>query len=210
MTTDWIFSLILELRMFPLGWLLLALLAVAAYGVITFNRFVGLRQRLANAFSDIDVQLKRRWDLVPALVETVRGYAGHENEVLTAVVAARGEAMAAPSGPAGLPRRSEKEAGLVSALRGIFVLVEDYPALKADSNFLELHRGLVDIEDDLQSARRYHNAVVRDLNTLRQSFPASLVGSAAGIAEGEFFQLDDEQRAAPAVDLGPTHSPGGE
>jgi len=199
-----------ELRMFPLGWLLFAVLAVLAYAVITFNRFIGLRQRLANAFSDIDVQLKRRWDLVPALVETVRGYAGHENEVLTAVVAARGEAMGAPTDPDGLPRRGASEAGLASALRGIFVLVEDYPALKADTNFLELHRGLVDIEDDLQNARRYHNAVVRELNTLRQSFPASLVGAAAGIAEGVFFQLDDDQRSVPAFDLGPTRAPEGE
>ena len=196
--------------MFPLGWLLFAVLAVLAYAVITFNRFIGLRQRMANAFSDIDVQLKRRWDLVPALVETVRGYAGHENELLTAVVAARSEAMGAPSEPSGLPERGAKEAGLASALRGIFVLVEDYPALKADTNFLELHRGLVDIEDDLQSARRYYNAVVRDLNTLRQSFPASLVGSAANITEGAFFQLDDEQRAAPAIDLGTSSAPKGE
>jgi len=190
--------------MSPLAWLLLTALALVAYTVITFNRFIGLRQRLANAFSDVDVQLKRRWDLVPALVETVRGYAGHENEVLTAVVAARADAMGAPSGPGGLPRRGETEAGLATALRGIFVLVEDYPALKADTNFLALHRGLVDIEDDLQNARRYHNAVVRDLNTLRQSFPAGLVGRAAGIPAGEFFQLNDEQRAAPVVDLGPT------
>ncbi len=196
--------------MFPLSWLLLALLAALAYGIITFNRFVGLRQRLANAFSDIDVQLKRRWDLVPALIETVRGYAGHENEVLTEVVAARGEAMGAPSGPDELDQRGAKEAGLASALRGIFVLVEDYPALKADSNFLELHRGLVDIEDDLQNARRYFNAVVRDLNTLRQSFPASLVGSVAGITEGKFFQLDDEQRAVPSIDLEPPYTPEGE
>jgi LemA protein len=201
---------ITELRMFPLGWLLFAVLPVLAYAVITFNRFIGLRQRMANAFSDIDVQLKRRWDLVPALVETVRGYAGHENEVLTAVVAARSEAMGAPSEPSGLPERGAKEAGLAEALRGIFVLVEDYPALKADSNFLELHRGLVDIEDDLQSARRYYNAVVRDLNTLRQSFPASLVGSAANITEGAFFQLEDEQRAAPAVDLRTSPAPKGE
>lgn len=192
-----------ELRMVPWGWLLLALLVALAYAGVTFNRFVGLRQRLANAFSDVDVQLKRRWDLVPALVETVRGYAGHEHRVLAAVVAARGAAMGAPPGPVGLPERGEKEAGLASSLRGIFALVEDYPALKADANFLELHRGLVAIEDDLQHARRYHNAVVRDLNTLRQSFPAGLVGRAARIAEGVFFQLDDAQRAVPAVDFGP-------
>lgn len=204
MEPQWINLSTPELHMFPMGWLLFAALAVVAYGVITFNRFIGLRQRLANAFSDIDVQLKRRWDLVPALVETVRGYAGHENEVLTAVVAARSAAMGAPDGPDDLPQRSAKEAGLATALRGIFVLVEDYPALKADTNFLELHRGLVDIEDDLQNARRYHNAVVRDLNTLREKFPSSLIGRAAGIAAGVFFQLDDEQRAAPAIDLGPT------
>jgi LemA protein len=177
---------------------------VLGYGIVTYNRFVGLRQRLANAFSDIDVQLKRRWDLVPALVETVRGYAGHEHEVLAAVVAARGQAMDAPSGPEDLSQRSVKEAGLATALRGIFVLVEDYPALKADRNFLELHRGLVTIEDDLQMARRYHNAVVRDLNTLRQSFPSSLVGAAAGIVPGVFFQLDSDQRAVPTIDLAPT------
>ena len=183
---------------------------VAAYGILTYNRFIGLRQRLANAFSDIDVQLKRRWDLVPSLVKTVRGYAGHESEVLTSVVDARSAAMGAPSSPAELTQRGEKEAGLASALRGIFLLVEDYPALKADTNFLALHRSLVEIEDALQSARRYHNAVVRDLNTLRQSFPASLVGRAAAIAEGQFFQLDDEQRAVPAIDLGPAPPEPGE
>ena len=183
-------------------WLLLAVLPVLAYAIITYNRFVGLRQRQANAVSDIDVQLKRRWDLVPALVETVRGYAGHEHETLAAVVAARSAAMAAPADPAALPERADRESGLAGALRGVFALVEGYPALKADTNFLELHRGLVAIEDDLQSARRYHNAVVRDLNTLRQSFPAGLVGRAAGIGLGEFFQLDDAQRAVPVIDLG--------
>ncbi len=184
--------------MFPVAWLYLALLAILVYAILTYNRFISLRQRMSNAFSDIDVQLKRRWDLVPALVETVRGYAGHEHQTLAAVVAARSAAMAAPGD---LSRRAETETGLASALRGIFVLAEGYPALKADGNFLALHHGLVTIEDDLQSARRYHNAVVRDLNTLRQSFPAGLVGRAAGIGLGEFFQLDDAQRAAPAIDL---------
>jgi LemA protein len=195
--------------MFPSIWLLLPLLAVVVYGIVIFNRFIGLRQRMEGAFSDIDVQLKRRWDLVPALVETVRGYAGHENQVLAEVVKARGAAMNAPTGPQDLPQRGAQEAGLAAALRGIFVLVEDYPALKADRNFLELHHALVDIEDALQNARRYHNAVVRDLNTLRQSFPASLIGGLAGIAEGAFFQLDDGQRAVPTVDLGPADPPQG-
>nr|MEE4267100.1 LemA family protein [Candidatus Krumholzibacteria bacterium] len=183
---------------------------VAAYGILTYNRFVSLRQRLTNAFSDVDVQLKRRWDLVPALVETVRGYAGHENEVLTRVTAARSAAMQAPTAPADLPQRGQLESGLASALGGIFLLAEDYPALKADTNFLSLHHSLVEIEDDLQSARRYHNAVVRDLNTLRHSFPANLVGQVAGVAEGQFFQLDDAQRAVPAIDLTPNNRPEGE
>ena len=194
----------------PTIWLLLILSAAMVYSILTFNRFVSLRNRLSNAFSDIDVQLKRRHDLIPALVETVRGYAGHENQTLNEVVAARTKAMAAPSGPGELSARATTETGLTQALRGIFVLVEDYPALKADTNFLELHKGLVDIEDDLQSARRYYNAVVRDLNTLRQSFPASLVGTAAGVSTGEFFQLDEEERAAPAIDLGPNRAPEGE
>ena len=182
-------------------WSLAAAAALLVYGIVTWNRFVGLGQRRLNAFSDIDVQLKRRWDLVPALVETVRGYAGHEHEVLAATVAARSRAMAAPTDPDSAPRRGEQEAGLAGALRGIFVLVEDYPALKADRNFLALHEGLVTIEDDLQSARRYYNAVVRDLNTLRQSFPAGVVGRAAGVQRAAFFQLDDDQRAVPAVNL---------
>jgi LemA protein len=183
---------------------------VGIYGILTYNGFVDLRQRLNNAFSDIDVQLKRRWDLVPALVETVRGYAGHEHEVLTSVTAARTAAMQAPADPSNRPQRGALEAGLASALGGIFVLAEDYPALKADTNFLSLHTSLVEVEDDLQSARRYYNAVVRDLNTKRHSFPANLVGQVAGIAEGQFFQLDDEQRAAPTIDLSPTTRPEGE
>ncbi len=183
---------------------------IIAYGVLTYNRFVSMRQRLTNAFSDIDVQLKRRWDLVPSLVETVRGYAGHENEVLTSVTAARTAAMLAPSDPASRSQRGAMETGLASALGGIFLLAEDYPALKADTNFLSLHHSLVEIEEDLQSARRYYNAVVRDLNTMRHSFPANLVGQVAHIAEGQFFQLDDEQRAAPTIDLAPKTHPEGE
>ncbi len=180
---------------------LILLVGLLIYATITYNRLVGLRQRCDNAFGDIDVQLKRRWDLVPALVEVVRGYAGHEHEVLAEVVAARGRAMASRSGPDGLTRRGDLETGLASALRGVFVLVEDYPVLKADRNFLDLHKSLVAIEDDLQHARRYYNAVVRDLNTLRQSFPASLVGAATGVSPGEFFQVEDEQRSVPDLEL---------
>lgn len=194
----------------PLSVLAVLVLACLVYVIWLYNRFVGLRQRADNAFSDVDVQLKRRWDLVPPLVETVRGYAGHEHEVLTEVVAARSRAMNAGDQVGDVGQRGASEADLAKALRGIFVLIEDYPALKADANFLELHRALVDIEDDIQNARRYHNAVVRDLNTLRQSFPAMAVGAAAGVQVRDFFQLDGHERAVPTFDLSPHRSEGPE
>ncbi len=184
-----------------IAWSIAAAIGLIALGVVIYNRLIALSQRGENAFSDIDVQLKRRWDLVPALIETVRGYAGHEHEVLAEVVAARGQAMAAEGEQSGAFGRGERETGLALALRDVFVLVEDYPALKADRNFLALHQSLVTIEDDLQHERRYYNAVIRDFNTLRQSFPANLVGAAAGLAPGEFFQIKSEQRAVPVADL---------
>ena len=190
----------------PLSLLLVLVVAVGTYVLWTYNRFVRLRQRADNAFSDVDVQLKRRWDLVPALVETVRGYAGHEHEVLAQVVAARGRVMAAGAELQAPGPRGEREADLARTLRRIFVLAEAYPALKADRNFLELHRTLVAVEDDIQNARRYHNAVIRDLNTLRQSQPAAFVGRLAGVETRGFFQVDGEERAAPAVALGPDDS----
>jgi len=177
------------------------LAAFVGYAVWLYNRFVGLQQRADNAFSDVDVQLKRRWDLVPPLVEVVRGYAGHEHDVLAEVVAKRSQAIAARDEALGAERRGEREAGLARALRGIFALVEAYPALKADHNFLALHRALVTTENDIQHARRYHNAVVRDLNTLRQSVPAAIVGAAAGVRLREYFQLHGDERAVPTVDL---------
>ena len=196
--------------MSPAIWFLIGLSAIAGWAGFVYNRFVALRQRRENAYSDVDVQLKRRWDLVPALVETVRGYAGHEHAVLTEVTAARGRAMDAGGTVAASGERGEREAGLAAALRGVFVLAEEYPALRADRNFLELHRALVTIEDGLQHARRYYNAVVRDLNTLRGSFPAGLVGGATGFAPAEYFQLEADERAVPTVELGTSASVEGE
>ena len=182
---------------------MVAIVVVVGCGIWTHNRFVALRQRAANAFSDVDVQLKRRWDLVPPLVEVVRGYAGHERDVMDAVVAARSRAMNAGDQSVDPAHRGECEADLARALRQIFVVVENYPVLRADRNFLDLQGSLVAIEDDIQHARRYHNAVVRDLNTLRQSIPAAAVGALTGVRLHEFFQLDGEERAAPRVNLDP-------
>ncbi len=179
---------------------LAALLLILA--LVCFNRLVALRNRAASAWADIDVQLKRRHDLVGNLVETVRGYVGHEAGTLEAVVRARGDAESARG--AGLPA----EAGVASArlgerVRTLFAVVEAYPELKASARFLDLHHALVALEDDLQNARRYYNAVVRDLNTRIQSFPDLLVARPFGFSERAFFELEDRAEAsAPRVDVG--------
>jgi LemA protein len=182
--------------------LVVLLAAVLAFVLVTYNRLVALRNRAAAAWSDIDVQLKRRHDLVGNLVETVRGYAAHESGTLEAVTRARTEAESARG--AGLPA----EAGAASArlgagVRALFALAEAYPELKASARFLDLHRALVELEDDLQNARRYYNAVVRDLDTRIQSLPDLLVARPFGFAERAFFELEDRAEAeAPRVDAG--------
>ena len=166
------------------------------YGVWTFNRMVGLGKRADGAWSDIDVQLKRRWDLVPALVETAKGYSRHETGTLERVTSARAAAQRADS----VAARGTRESELTGAVRGVFALVEAYPDLEASRSYLELHASLVEIEDQVQYARRYHNAVVRDLNTLLAGFPSSLVARLCGFRQREFFELDDAaERAAPRV-----------
>jgi LemA protein len=177
--------------------------AVLAWAVWTYNGFIKLQQRSEQAFADIDAQLKRRHDLVPALVETVKGYAGHEKNTLEEVVRRRGEATAM-EGPA-LPDTSRVQAEnfLTQALRGIFALAEDYPELKASQRFGQLQGQLAEIENDLQHARRYYNAVVRDYNTSLARFPALVVGRAFAFQPREFFELDSPlERASVAIDLG--------
>ena len=183
-------------------WMVLVL-AIALVGVLSvFNRLVQLRNRVAGSWSDIDVQLKRRHDLVGNLVEAVKGYAHHEQQVLQKVTAARASAEGARSegrpGAAGAA-----ESALSGEVGKLFALVEAYPDLKASEQFAALHRALVDVEDDLQNARRYYNAVVRDLNTRIQSVPDLLVARPFGFREREFFSLEDRQEAAvPRVELG--------
>jgi LemA protein len=178
-------------------WLIPAVvLAIAlGYAVWTYNRLVSLSKRADAAWSDIDVQLKRRWDLVPALVETVKGYARHESTTLEHVVAARGQAVQAGS----ITDRGASELNLASAVGRLFALAEAYPDLKASQNFQELQKSLVDIENNVQYARRYYNAVVRDWNTLVGTIPSTWVAGAAGYGERPYFQLDESERAAPQV-----------
>lgn len=181
------------------GWIAVLVVGVAlGYVLWTYNRLVALSKRADAAWSDIDVQLKRRWDLVPALVATVEGYTRHEKDTLERAVSARDQASHAET----LANRGESEKTLSAAVGRIFALAEAYPDLKANQNFLDLQKNLVEIENNVQSARRYHNAVVRDLNTLVERFPALLVAGPTGFATRSYFQLDDEsQRNAPQVSL---------
>jgi LemA protein len=179
-------------------WLLVVAAVVVLAVVFIYNSLVRLRVLSDNAWSDIDVQLKRRHDLVPNLVETVKGAAGYERGTLEAVIEARSRAMSA-QGPAA---RGEAEGALTAALRQFFALAESYPQLRAVESFGQLQASLTQLEDAIQNARRYYNAVVRDLNTRIQQFPANLVAGLFGFASREFFQLDaDREREVPVVDV---------
>ncbi len=169
----------------------LLLLGVLAWAVWTFNRLVSLGARADGAWSDVDVQLRKRWDLVPRLVETVSGYAAHERLTLEDVAAARSAAVAA-EGP---ERQAGAESRLNQGFARLFALAEAYPDLKADRLFRSLHDQLIDVEDDLESARRYYNAVVRDLNTLVEQFPSMVVARGTGRAKRAFFELTDLEAA---------------
>ena len=180
--------------------LLVAGLALLAWAVYTFNRLVGLRQLGDNAWADIDVQLKRRHDLIPQVVAVVQGHAGYERGTLEALVAARGRALqASDRGPA---TRAREEDPLAGALHRVVAVAEAYPELKAAASFAGLQRTLTDVEDHLQNARRYYNAVVRDFNTAIAQFPAGIVAGMMRLRPREFFGLDDPaERVVPKVPL---------
>lgn len=176
--------------------LLLLIVGALAFVGLMYNSLVGLRVRADSAWSDIDVQLKRRHDLIPNLVETVKGYAGHEKSTFENVTKYRSMAMQA-TGPAD---RAQAEGQLTMALKSLFAVAENYPQLRASENFSSLQKSLAEIEDNLQNARRYYNAVVRDLNTSIQVFPKNLVASMFGFQPRAFFELDAAaEREAPAV-----------
>jgi LemA protein len=185
-------------------WIIIAVAAaIAVYAIAIFNRLVRLRQMANEAWSGIDVQLKRRSDLVPNLVETVKGYAAHERSVLEEVAALRGAARAVPEGD--VAGRARAEGALSAGLGKLFALAEAYPDLKASGNFLELQKQLSALEDDLQMARRYYNGTVRNLNVMVQSFPSSVIAGMCGFTARDFFELADaSERNVPQVRIDPT------
>jgi LemA protein len=184
-------------------WIILAVVAAAVvFAIVVFNQLVRSRQMANEAWSGIDVQLKRRSELVPNLVETVRGYAAHERTVLEQVTELRNRARALPEGD--IAARAQAEGALSGALGRLFALAENYPDLKASGNFLGLQQQLSDLENELQMARRYYNGAVRNLNVLVQSFPSNLIAGALGFAQRDYFELADAaDRAAPQVELAP-------
>ena len=184
--------------------LIAALIAVGVvsgpvmYFIVTYNRIVRLRQHLRESWADIDVELKRRHDLIPNLVETVKGYATHERETLTKLMALRSRAMS-DTAPRAL---GEDETAIQRQLGRVFALAEAYPQLKADRNFLELQRELANTEDRLAAARRFYNGNVRELTSLVQSFPSNLVAGMAGASVVEYFEVaSDAERVAPRVQM---------
>jgi len=182
------------------GWIVLGIIVVVGlWLVMTYNGLVSLRQRCRQAFSDIDVQLKQRHDLIPNLVETVKGYAAHEKGTLEAVIKARNAAVTA-QGPAA---QAAAEGALQGALRQIFALSEAYPDLKANQNFQQLQAELSDLENKIAAARRFFNNTAAEYNATRESFPAVLFAQSMGFGPQEFFNLDEAERkavsAAPQV-----------
>ncbi len=168
-------------------------LAVALYVILTYNGLVSLKNRVAEAWSDIEVQMKRRYNLIPNLVETVKGYMSHERETLESVTRARGEALANQGSP---DAQARSENMLAGALKSLFALAENYPDLKANQGFLDLQDDLAAVEDKIQAARRYFNGSVRDLNVKIEQFPSNLVAQAFKFVQAGFFELDEADAAA--------------
>jgi LemA protein len=179
-------------------WGIIILVVVLVVAVAIYNSLVKLREQADGAWADIDVHLKRRHDLIPNLVETVKGYAGHEKETLEKVIQARSAAMSA-QGPAA---QGEAENMLSGALKSIFALSEAYPQLQAAEGFRDLQRSLQEIENGIQQARRYYNAVVRDFNTKIAQVPSNLIARAFNFSKKEFFEIEEGERAVPKVDFG--------
>lgn len=184
-----------------IGWIILiALVLILLFSIGMYNSLVRLKVACDNAWADIDVQLKRRYDLIPNLVETVKGYAGHEKGTLEAVINARNRAMTATS-PGD---KAQAENMLSGALKSLFALSEAYPQLRAIESFTALQNSLSQIEDTLQNARRYYNAVVRDLNTKIQQFPTNIFANMLGFKPREFFEVSAAaEREAPKVSFSP-------
>jgi LemA protein len=176
--------------------LLAVILLVVFGGIASYNRFVSQRNLVRDAWANIDTELRRRYDLIPNLVETVKGYASHEREVFENVTKARAMATAATGSPA---EQAAAEGPLVAALRQLFAVAENYPDLKANQNFLALQAELSNTEDRLQTARRFYNSNVRDYNRRVQSFPSNVVARSFGFTEEQFFEVDEALRGDAGV-----------
>jgi LemA protein len=179
-------------------WIVLGIVGVLLLGLVwIFNRLVTLRTRVDNGWSQIDIQLRRRVDLIPNLVETVKGYAAHERELFEHVTEARARAIDAT----GVSQQADAENLVTAGLRQLLAVVENYPDLKANQNFLALQEELVGTESKIAYARQFYNDQVMKLNTLIQSFPASIVAGAFRFEERAFFEIDDPERGPVRVDL---------
>lgn len=173
------------------------IVVIVVWIIAMYNGLIRLRNRVDEAWSDIDVQLKRRYDLIPNLVSTVKGYAAHEKEVFEKVTEARTRAMGA--GTAG--DKAQAENMLSGALKSLFAVAEAYPDLKANQNFLELQRELTDTEDKIQAARRFYNGNVRDFNTRIEIFPNNLMAGMFHFAKREFFGIEEEEKEPVKVEF---------
>lgn len=182
-----------------MAWIVLALLiAASVFAIVLYNALVKKRQMVEEGWSGIDVQLKRRANLIPNLVETVKGYTSHENETLKSVTELRAQGSALPQDD--VAGRARVEGALSQALGRLFALAEDYPDLKASQNFSNLHQSLDEIEDAIQMARRYYNGAVRNLNVAVESFPSNLIAGQFRFEKAEYFEIeDDADRAVPRV-----------
>jgi LemA protein len=178
---------------------IIVLIAAALWAVSLFNGLVGKSNQVKNAFSDIDVQLKKRYDLVPNIVEAVKGYAGHESSVLEGVTKARAEALNVQTGTP--DTRAQAEGAFTGALKSLFAITENYPELKASESYKKLQDQLTALEGDIESARRYYNAAVREMNTAVQVFPANLIAGTLGFTQSVFFGASEEEKATPKVSL---------
>ena len=174
-------------------YILIVLAALVVWVIFAYNRFVRLLARAKEAWADIEVQLKRRYDLIPNLVSTVKGYASHESGTLDKVISARSAAMGAKT----LPEQVAAENQLTGTLKSLFALSENYPDLKANTNFLELQRELSDTEDKIQAARRFYNGNVRDLNIGMGVFPGNIIASVFNFSKMDYFELGSPEESQP-------------
>ena len=180
-----------------MSWIIIAIVVIALfYGVSVYNKLVRNRTMMEEGWSGIDIQLKKRHDLIPNLIETVKGYAKHEKETLNQVIEARNSALKAE----GISAQKTAEKQLNSALANIFALGEAYPDLKANTNFIQLQEELANIESDIEKSRRYYNATVRENNIMIESFPSNIIANMGNFDMGEFFEIEDSgERDNPQV-----------